>query len=100
MSNILSEPKAKKLFKALLTLKTPEEVAAFCRDLMTESEIREFSSRLEVAEELAKGTSQRAVSAKTGVSIATVTRVNHWLKRGKDGYKTVLLRLSRKKSRS
>lgn len=87
--------KSKKLFNAFLTLKTEDEVANFCRDLMTESEIEEFASRLEVAKELYEGKTQRAVSKETGVSIATVTRVNQWLKRGENGYTTVLNRISK-----
>ena len=78
------------MFQAFLKLKTADEVARFCRDLMTEGEIEEFANRWEVARQLDKGLSQRKVSKKTGVSIATVTRVNKWLKRGMEGYKLVL----------
>lgn len=84
----------KELFTAFLQLKTADEVAAFCRDLMTEAEIKEFAGRFAVAKELQAGKSQREVSRKTGVSIATVTRVNQWLQRGMNGYKTVLARLN------
>ncbi len=87
--------KTKKLFNAFLSLKTEDEVANFCRDLMTESEIEEFAARFEVAQELYAGKTQRTVSKETGVSIATVTRVNQWLKRGEDGYLTVLSRISK-----
>lgn len=84
------------LFSAFLQLKTVDEVANFCRDLMTEPEIQEFAGRLAVANELSKGLPQRQVSANTGVSIATVTRVNQWLQRGMNGYKIVLSRLNSK----
>jgi len=66
---------------------------AFLRDLLTQPEIKEFSNRLEVARLLDSGMSQREVSALTGVSIATVTRVNQWLKRGNNGYNEVLILL-------
>jgi TrpR-related protein YerC/YecD len=92
MNNWKNE-KNKSLFKAFSKLETEEEVANFCRDLMTESEIEEFASRWQVAQELFKGNSQRKVSAETGVSIATVTRVNQWLQRGEGGYKLLLERL-------
>ena len=78
------------LFAAFLQLKTLDEVAAFCRDLMTEAEINEFSGRWAVAQALSSGKPQRQVSAETGVSIATVTRVNQWLKRGMGGYQNVI----------
>lgn len=89
--------KSKKLFEAILKLKTSEEVAAFCRDLMTLDEIDEFAGRFSVAALLYQGRTQREVSKLTGVSIATVTRVNQWLRRGMNGYKTVLDRTSKKK---
>jgi len=93
MNESWQNKKTKILFEAFLQLKTTAEVAAFCRDLMTEPEINEFSSRLAVAIELDAGKTQRQVSLETGVSIATVTRVNKWLQRGMNGYKTVILKL-------
>lgn len=87
---------AENLFKALLILRTPNEVASFCRDLLTEAEIEEFSGRFAVAQELEEGKSQRAAAKNTGVSIATVSRVNLWLTRGMGGYKLAIERLSNK----
>jgi TrpR-related protein YerC/YecD len=89
--------KSKELFNAFLKLKDQDEVADFCRDLMTEGEIEEFASRWLVANRLNDGDSQRKIAAETGVSIATVTRVNHWLKRGMGGYRLVIKRLKKKK---
>jgi len=83
----------KELCTALLLLSTEKEAMQFLRDLLTEPEIIEFGSRFKVARELNKGKSQRKVAAETGVSIATVTRVNQWLKRGMGGYKLILDKL-------
>lgn len=88
------DSKTDNLFAAFLQLKTVDEVAAFCRDLMTEPEIKEFAGRWQVAQELASGKPQRQVSAETGVSIATVTRVNQWLKRGMGGYQDVINKIN------
>lgn len=85
---------SEKLFNAFLQLRTIEEVSNFCTDLMTQKELKSFIERLEVAVQLNNGISQRKVAKTTGVSIATVTRVNKWLTRGMNGYKTVLLRIS------
>lgn len=85
-----------RLFKAFSLLKDEDEIANFCRDLMTVAELEELAGRFAVAEELYKGSTQRKTSEITGVSIATVTRVNHWLRRGMNGYKTVLDRLTGK----
>lgn len=78
---------------ALLQLENKAEVVAFLRDLLTEGEIEEFNSRLTIAELLNQGKTQREIVRLTGTSIATVTRVNQWLRRGMGGYKLVLERL-------
>ncbi len=83
----------KLLFEAVLSLKSAKEVEAFFRDLMTVQEIETFAERFKVAVLLTKGVSYREIYEKTGVSTATVTRVNQWLERGMGGYKLVLERL-------
>lgn len=83
------------LFKAFLNLESVDEVRNFCGDIMTPQEIDAFADRLEVAKELSSGNSQRKVSADTGVSIATVTRVNRFLTRGYGGYENVIERLKK-----
>lgn len=90
----------KELCSALLLLSTEKEAMHFLRDLLTEPEIIEFGSRFKVAKELNKGKSQRKVAAETGVSIATVTRVNQWLKRGMGGYKLILDKLHNLETKS
>ena len=82
------------LYNAFLQLKNTDEVANFCRDLMTEDEINEFAKRWEIARQLNDGKSQRTIARNLNLSITTVTRVNRWLKRGKNGYKTVLDRIN------
>lgn len=100
MTDITKAAKTKKLCDAFLLFSTREEVAAFLRDLLTESEINEFADRFMVAQELAKGTTQRTVSKQTGVSIATVTRVNQWLTRGMGGYRIAIERLKAQESKN
>ena len=81
------------LFKAVLTLETVEEVAAFFDDLCTIREIQDMSQRFEVAQLLHAGKNYGEVSAKTGASSATISRVNRCLHYGKNGYKTVISKL-------
>ena len=83
----------KVLFEAVLSLKTIKEAEAFFRDLMTVQEIETFAERFKVAILLTKGVSYREIYEKTGVSTATVTRVNQWLERGEGGYKLAISRL-------
>ncbi len=84
----------KELFNAFLKLRTEEEVAAFCRDLMTIAEIKEFTKRWQVARLLdKKELSYIEIADQIKTSTATVTRVNQWLEHGMNGYKTVLKRM-------
>ncbi len=83
----------KLLFEAILSLKSVSEMESFFRDLMTPQEIETFSERFKVAVMLTKGVPYREIYDKTGVSTATITRVNQWLERGLGGYKMAILRL-------
>ncbi|MBD3280191.1 hypothetical protein GF389_01540 [Candidatus Dojkabacteria bacterium] len=78
------------LFKAVLSLGNIEECENFFRDLLTEQEIETFAARFKSALMLDKGISYRKISAETGMSTATVTRINNWLERGMGGYKLAI----------
>ena len=85
------------LYQAILKLKTPAEVAAFWRDLLTLKEIQTFDKRWQMAKLLNQGMSYAAISKKLKVSTTTVTRTAFWLKHGKGGYQLILNRLFPKK---
>lgn len=87
----------KDLYKAILSLKNEQEAQSFFRDLFTLPEIEDLSQRFQIAKQLYQGTSYAATAEKLGVSTTTVSRVAHWLFRGRDGYKNVLKRLYPKK---
>ena len=79
---------------ALLLLQSREEVEAFIRDLMTPAEIKAFRERWQIVQLLDKGENYRAISAATGASVTTVTRVARFLKdEPYQGYRLVLDRL-------
>ena len=84
---------AKKLFQAILKLKTEAETAAFFRDLCTLEELREMSKRFRAVRMLSQGQPYRTIAQKTGLSTATVTRVAHWLRHGEGGYQLLLKRI-------
>ena len=81
------------LVKALLSLQTEDECYAFLEDLCTVREIRDLSSRLEVAQLLSAGTTYAEIAEKTGASTATIGRVNRALSYGAGGYTSILDRL-------
>lgn len=80
----------KKLISAFLRLKSEREVANFLRDLMTPSEIGEFSNRLAIASLLLKGQPYLKIAKSVHVSTTTVSRVAHWLFHGCGGYWKIL----------
>ena len=84
------------LFSAILSLKTVEECYDFFEDLCTVSEIKEMSKRMLAARLLNDGTIYADIARITGLSTATISRVNRCLKYGNDGYATVLERAGEK----
>lgn len=83
----------KYLYKAIAALETPEEVAAFLQDICTIAELTEMANRISVARLLAQGQTYQQICEATGISTATVTRVNRCLRYGSGGYKLILDRL-------
>lgn len=81
------------LCKALLSLKTEEEIYSFLDDICTIKELLDISQRLSVAKMLRKGISYSAISKETGASTATISRVNKCCEYGEGGYKIVLDRI-------
>ena len=84
------------LFEGILTLKNAEECADFFGDLCTKTELREMSKRLWAAKLISDGEKYADIVEKTGLSTATITRVNGCLRDGNDGYVKALERLSEK----
>lgn len=84
----------KDLCQAINSLKNPDEVANFLRDILTVKEIQAISQRWQVARLLHQGKSFKQIEEISGASSATIARVNQWLNYGMDGYKTVLKRMT------
>lgn len=70
----------KELCATLQLLNTGDELERFLRDLCTPQEILAMTERWRVCQLLAQGElSYREISQKTGVSLATITRVARFL---------------------
>ena len=83
----------RQLVETVLSLETADETQRFLRDLMTETEIKEFANRLTAARLLSKGVMYSAIEEETGLSSRTIARVSKWLKGEEMGYKTVLSKI-------
>ncbi len=94
----IGEP-LRELAAAVATLRDGDEALRFLRDLCTVNELREFAARWEVARLLDEGVSYHDISERTGASSATISRVNQWLRYGRDGYRLMLDRRARARRR-
>ncbi len=87
------------LFRAILKLDSVEECYDFFDDLCTIAEIQEMSGRMKAAKMLYNNHIYTEIAEKTGLSTATISRVNKCLKYGNDGYVRVLDRLADEEKR-
>ena len=81
------------LYSAILQLESLDECRRFFRDLLTKTEIEEFTERWKVARLLADGVPYRKIEMETGISSRTIARVAQWLKKGKGGYSMMLKKM-------
>jgi TrpR-related protein YerC/YecD len=83
------------LYKAIVSLQTEDECAAFFDDICTIQELEALSQRFEVAKLLYEGKNYVDINKLTGASTATICRVSKCLSYGDGGYKTVIQRLEK-----
>ena len=99
MNKKIKTPATDFLFEAILTLRNVDECYSFFEDLCTVSELQEMSRRMHAAKMLKSNYIYSEIAEQTGLSTATISRVNRCLKYGNEGYLTVLERLDRKAHR-
>lgn len=99
VSNGTDEKGLEYLYKAILTLETPEDVADFLDDICTVPEIKALTQRLQVAKMLYTNHVYTDIVSETGASTATISRVNRTLNDGHNneisgkGYRRILDRM-------
>jgi len=84
------------LLKVFVAIDNKNKCWKFLRDLLTETEIKEFANRWKVARMLNQKISYEAIEKETGMSSTTIARINKWLTKGKNGYQIMLKRLRNK----
>ncbi len=100
MHNRSYDPTFEYLIRGFLTLQSADECREFLYDLCTDSELQEMSRRLQAARMLKNGRIYADIAEETGLSTATISRVNRCLKFGEGGgYITVLNRLEKEARR-
>ena len=86
------------LVRALIALDSDEDVYRVLEDLLTIREVADLSQRLEVAFLLRDGATYSEIVEKTGVSTATIGRVNRCLNYGAGGYQLIFEKLDKEKA--
>lgn len=81
---------ARRLAEVLAAISDVEIMQNFLRDVMTEKEIIEISSRLEAAKMLQEGKKYTEIIEKTKLSSRTIARISDWMQNGPGGYKAAL----------
>ena len=89
------EKAMKELFRAFTLIKSEDECEKFFNDLCTPVEILEMAQRLKTAIMLSQGQSYSEVIKATGMSSATISRVNKCLGEG-SGYDCIIKKLGDK----
>ena len=97
MKERIRDEKLDFLFESILTLANVEECYQFFTDLCTTAELREMSRRLLAARMLQNNIIYTEIAERTGLSTATISRVNRCLAYGSGGYKLVIERAENKK---
>lgn len=93
-SSRLQSERVDMLAQAFLSLENEEDCYRLFEDLFTIREVQDLSQRLEVAQMLRSKATYTEIVEKTGVSTATIGRVNRALNYGAGGYQRVLERVS------
>lgn len=94
-SSRLKSEQADMLAQAFLSLESEEDCYRLFEDLFTIREVQDLAQRLEVAQLLSRKATYTEIVEKTGVSTATIGRVNRALNYGAGGYQRVLEKLSK-----
>lgn len=95
MAHCIKSPQNDELFKAILTLENIDECYSFFEDIFSINELNTISQRLEIVKMIREGKVYSEISAKTGASTATITRVNRSIQYGNGSYDMVFERLKK-----
>ena len=90
INDIWNEASPSTFADVVTSIDDPLRMRAFLRDVMTEKEIIEISSRLRAAEMLRDGATYAQIATETKLSSRTIARISDWMQRGAGGYATVL----------
>lgn len=83
----------KELYQLFASVHGEKEAKQLLEDLLTPQELASLSERWQLIQELHKGTPQREIAKKLGVSISKITRGSRMLQFGSGGFSYFLKKL-------
>lgn len=93
-SDIWKNEQTQQFARVLASIDDAKTMQNFMRDVMTEKEIIEISSRLEAAKMLTNGEKYTDITKATKLSSRTVARISDWLQNGCQGYQAAIATLN------
>jgi TrpR-related protein YerC/YecD len=88
------DSKITKLMQAIALLQDQDEALRFFVDLCTPAELEAMAGRWQVVPMVREGVPYRTIHERTGVSVATITRIARCIHLGEGGYSLLADRLS------
>jgi TrpR-related protein YerC/YecD len=85
--------KIAELMHAILLIENQDEALRFFSDLCTPAELEAMADRWQVVPMVRLGIPYRTIHERTGVSVATITRIARCIKLGDGGYSLIAERL-------
>lgn len=85
----------KDLYELLSAIRDEKEAKLLIEDLFTPQEVASLAERWQLIQELDKGTPQRDIAQKLGVSISKITRGSRMLQFGSGGFAYFLKKLKK-----
>lgn len=89
-TSVWKTPTARQFAEVTAAISDIQTMQNFLRDVMTEKEIIEISSRLEAARLLQEGKKYTEIVEKTKLSSRTIARISDWIQNGRGGYRVAL----------
>lgn len=80
----------REVFALFARVKNVKQAEKLLRDILTPQELDSVAERWQLIQELVKGTPQREIAEKLGLSISKITRGSRMLKYGFGGFKLFL----------
>lgn len=74
------------LYELFASVKSEEDAKILLEDILTPQELASLSERWQLIQELHKGTAQRDIAKKLGISISKITRGSRMLQYGSGGF--------------